>query len=249
MFAPLFPLLSSKYRLIAPDLPGFGHSDAPPPERFAYTFDHLATCIEQLLDQLGIQRCALYLQDYGGPVGFRIAAKNPARVGAIVIQNAVVHAEGLSEAWAVRKAFWQDRAAHEEKIREALLSPAVARQRHLAGAADPERVNPDTWTDELGFLSQAGMAEIQLDLAFDYQSNVAAYPRWQTYLREHRPPTLVVWGRHDPLFTIAGAMAYARELHDAEIHLLNASHFALDERAGLIAVLVSQFLDRRLEIG
>jgi len=246
MFAPLFPLLSSKYRLIAPDFPGFGHSDAPSPERFAYTFDHLAHCVGRLRDQLNIVSCALYLQDYGGPIGFRIAIHNPARITAMVIQNAVVHVEGLSGAWAIRKAFWQDRPAHEGKIREAMLSATAARQRHLAGAAKPERVDPDTWNDEFAFLTRPGTAEIQLELAFDYQSNVAAYPLWQAYLREHQPPTLVAWGRHDPLFTVPGALAYARELHDAEIHLLNASHFALDEKAGVIAELMDRFLDEHV---
>lgn len=245
MFVNLFPLLSSQYRLIAPDLPGFGHSDAPAPEHFAYTFDHLADCIGQLLDQLDVTRCVLYLQDYGGPIGFRLAIARPARVEALIIQNAVVHSEGLSDAWSVRKAFWQDRLAHEEKIREALVSVDVARQRHLAGAARPELVDPDTWTSEFAFLTGPGMAEIQLELAFDYQSNIAAYPRWQAYLREHQPPTLVAWGRHDPLFTVAGAMAYAREVTAAEVHLLHASHFALDEEAGLIATLIHRFLDTR----
>jgi len=246
MFGALFPLLSSKFRLIAPDFPGFGHSDAPAPATFTYTFDHLADCIRKLLGHLNVSRYALYLQDYGGPIGFRLAVQNPKHVTALIIHNAVVHLEGLSEAWAVRKAWWLNREAHEQKIRESLLSAQVAQQRHLAGVSQPELIDPDTWSEEFVFLTKPGMAEIQLDLAFDYQSNVSAYPQWQAYLRDNRPPTLVVWGKNDPLFTVAGALAFAREVPETETHLLNASHFALDEKPVLIASLVYQFLDSRL---
>jgi len=246
MFATLFPLLSPTYRLVAPDLPGFGHSDKPSPAEFPYTFDHLAYCVRKLLSQLDIYRYTLYMQDYGGPIGFRLAIANPEHVAALIIQNAVAHVEGLSEAWAIRKAFWLDRAGHEEKMRQALLSVEVARQRHLAGVTRPVLIDPDTWSDEFAFLTRPGMAEIQLALAFDYQSNVAAYPEWQAYLRDNRPPTLVVWGKNDPLFTVAGAMAFGREVPDAEIHLLNASHFALDEEVAAIAALVRRFLSARL---
>lgn len=246
MFAALFPLLSTRYRLIAPDFPGFGHSDAPPPGSFSYTFDALAGCVAALLRQLGVSRYTLYVQDYGGPVGFRLAVPHPERVAALIVQNAVAHLEGLSDAWAVRKAFWADRAAHEAKIRAAMLSPEGARSRHLAGAVRPELIDPDTWSEELAFLTRPGMAEIQLELAHDYRSNVAAYGRWQAYLRENRPPTLVVWGKNDPLFTVAGALAFGREVPDAEIHLLNASHFALDEEAGAIADLIHRFLSKIL---
>ena len=246
MVGALFPLLSSKFHLIAPDFPGFGHSDSPSPANFSYTFAHLADCICKLLGQLNISRYALYLQDYGGPIGFRLAVANPERVTALIIQNAVVHLEGLSEAWATRKAWWLNREAHEQKIREALLSAQVAQQRHLAGVSQPELIDPDTWSEEFAFLTRPGMADIQLDLAFDYQSNVAAYPQWQAYLRKNRPPTLVVWGKNDPLFTVAGALAFSREVPDAETHILNASHFALDEKPVSIAGLVCQFLDSKL---
>lgn len=245
MFLNLFPLLSSTYRLIAPDYPGFGHSDTLPPEEFTYTFDHLSDCIEKFLSKINICRYTLYLQDYGGPIGFRLAIAHPERVTALIIQNAVIHIEGLSDSWTIRKAFWADRAAHEEKMREALLSREVAQQRHLAGVSQHERIDPDTWSDEFAFLTRPGMADIQIDLMFDYQTNVAAYPNWQAYLREKLPPTLVVWGKHDPLFTVAGAMAFSREVPDAELHLLNASHFALDEEAELIAELIHRFMSKR----
>lgn len=246
MFATLIPLLASKYHLIAPDYPGFGHSDAPSPDLFSYTFDHLADCVEKLTEELGLTRFALYLQDYGGPVGFRLAVAHSERITALIIQNAVVHLEGLSEAWNIRKQFWQDRTAHEEKLRQALLSREVARQRHAANVANPGRIDPDTWADEFAFLTRPGMDRIQLDLMFDYRTNVAAYPVWQRYLKEHRPPTLVVWGKYDPLFTVDGALAFGREVPDAEIHLLNAGHFALDEEVDLIAMLIRRFLHSRL---
>lgn len=246
MFTTLLPLLASEYHLIAPDYPGFGHSDAPSPQEFSYTFDHLADCVRMLLSHLNIARYILYVQDYGGPVGFRLAAANPEQVAALVIQNAVVHREGLSDAWAIRKAYWDDRTAHEAKIREALVSVEAARQRHLAGVSCPELIDPDTWSDEFAFLTRPGMAEIQLELVFDYQWNVAAYPQWQKYLRDYRPPTLVVWGKNDPLFTVAGALAFGREVPDAEIHLLNASHFALDEELRSIATIMRRFLARTL---
>ena len=245
MFATLIPLLSGRFHLIVPDYPGFGHSDAPAPEEFSYTFDHLADCVEKFVDHLNITRYAIYLQDYGGPIGFRLAVAHPERVTALIIQNTVAHLEGLSEAWDIRKAFWKDRAAHEEELRQALLSIEVARQRHVAGVPNPERIDPDTWSDEFAFLTRPGMDRIQLDLMFDYRTNVAAYPIWQAYLRDHHPPTLVVWGKYDPLFTVAGALAFGRELPNAEIHLLNASHFALDEEAEAIAALIHRFLGAR----
>ena len=242
MFATLMPRLADRYRVIAPDYPGFGHSDAPPPEQFSYTFDHLAECLDGLIKELGVTRFTLYLQDYGGPVGFRLALAHPERVVALIIQNTVAHLEGLSPVWDVRKAFWKDRPAYEEILRQALLSPEVARQRHAGHVA--ERIDPDSWTDELEFLRRPGMDRIQLDLMFDYRTNVAAYPAWQAYLHEHRPPTLVVWGKHDAVFTIDGARAFGRDVPDAEIHQLEAGHFALDEELDTVAALVRDFLAR-----
>ena len=244
MFATLMPRMADHHRVIAPDYPGFGHSDTPPPEQFSYTFDHLAECFGELIEQLGITCYALYLQDYGGPVGFRLALALPERVAALIVQNAVVHVEGLSAAWEPRKAFWQDRRAHEDTLCRALRSAEVACQRHAGHA--PELIDPDTWTDELAYLRRPGMDRIQVELMYDYRTNVAAYSAWQAYLRKHRPPTLVVWGKHDALFTVEGALAYRREVPDAEIHLLDAGHFALDEAVNTVAARVRGFLARRV---
>lgn len=242
MFTTLLPLLGVHYHVIAPDYPGFGHSDAPPPESFAYTFDHLAECVEKLLGQLSLTRYALYMQDYGGPVGFRLAMAHRDRVTGLIIQNAAAYEEGLSEVWELRRAFWKDRAGTEDTMRQNFLSLEAARQRHIAGAANPQRIDPDTWTGEYHFISGRGMDRIQLDLAYDYRNNVASYPKWQDYLRRQQPPTLIIWGKGDRIFTVEGAMAYQRDVPNAEVHFLNASHFALDENVDLAANLIHSFM-------
>jgi pimeloyl-ACP methyl ester carboxylesterase len=243
MFDGLIPLLAGRYHLIAPDYPGFGQSDAPPPSQYAYTFDHLAETTNALLEQFGIARYALYLQDYGGPVGFRIMLAHPDRVRALVIQNANAYEEGLGAKWAGIARYWADPAAHPEQV-DAFTSFEGTNQRHIAGSPHPERYNPDTWTDEYAILSRPGEREIQAALLYDYRTNVASYPKWQAWLREHRPPTLVVWGRYDPSFIAPGGEAYRRDLPDAEIHLLDAGHFALDEKLDEIAGLMLAFLQK-----
>ena len=242
MFDGLIPLLASRYHLIAPDYPGFGHSDASPPSQYAYTFDHLAETTGRLLDALGIERCAFYLQDYGAPVGYRVMLARPERVRALIAQNANAYAEGLGAKWAGIAQYWADPAAHPEQV-DAFTSLEGARQRHIAGSPNPERYDPDTWIDEFAALSRPGQRDIQARLLYDYQTNVAAYPKWQAWLRERQPPTLVVWGRYDPSFIAPGAEAYRRDLPNAEIHLLDAGHFALDEKLDEIAELMLAFLD------
>jgi pimeloyl-ACP methyl ester carboxylesterase len=245
MFATLMPLLADRYHLIAPDYPGFGHSDAPDPQHFAYTFDHLADVIDRFSQSLKLQRYVLFMQDYGGPVGFRLALAHPERAVALIIQNAVAHEEGLGPLWEARRAYWRDRSANEERLRANLISFEATRQRHVGSSPHPERYDPDTWTDEFAFLSRPGQVQIQSDLFFDYRTNVASYPRWQAYLRAHLPPTLVLWGKYDPSFTIAGGSAYGRDVPDAEIHVLDAGHFATDESVDEIAILTRQFLERQ----
>ncbi|KJC62492.1 alpha/beta hydrolase [Bradyrhizobium sp. LTSPM299] len=240
-FDPLIPLLATQYHLIAPDFPGFGHSDAPSPSSYAYTFDHLAQTTSALLDQLGIDKCVFYLHDYGGPVGFRVMAARPQRVQALVVQNANAYSEGLGAKWAVIAQYWTDPKAHPE-VFDAFVSQAATEQRHTLGTSHPERYNPDTWTDEYAHLQQPGQREIQSALLYDYRTNVASYPAWQSWLREHKPPTLVAWGKNDPSFIAAGGDAYKRDVPDAEVHQLDAGHFAFDEKNDEIADLILKFL-------
>ena len=242
MFDTLIPRLADRYHLIAPDYPGFGLSDAPPPSRYAYTFDHLADTVGHFVTQLGLSRYTLYLQDYGGPVGMRLAVAHPERVQAIVVQNAVASEAGLGPAWDTRRAFWRDRAANEDKVIGAFLSFDVTKQRHLGSSPNPDRYDPHAWVDEFAHLSQPGQRQIQSDLFYSYQTNVASYPAWQAWLRQHRPPMLVTWGRYDPSFALEGADIYRQEVPDAEVHVLDAGHFALDERVDEIATLIRGFL-------
>lgn len=246
MYEPLIQRLSDRHRLIAPDLPGFGHSGAPDPAQFRYTFDHLAEVMAGFIERLGLRRYALFVQDYGGPVGFRVAQALPERVAALVVQNAVAHEEGLGPLWDTRRAFWRDRAAHEAALQANFFSPEATRLRHVGRSPHPERYDPDLWTDELAFLARPLQRQIQTDLFYDYQTNVASYPAWQTWLRLHTPPTLVVWGRYDPSFEVAAAHAYARDVPGAEVHLLDGGHFALDEAADEIAALTRSFMARRV---
>lgn len=243
MFAGLIPLLAARHHVIAPDYPGFGHSDAPPPDRYAYSFDHLAETISRLLETLGVTRCAFLLQDYGGPVGFRIMEAHADRVRGLIVQNANAYAEGLGPKWTGIADYWRDPDGHPEQL-DAFVSFEGARQRHVAGSSDPERYDPDTWTDEFAWLSRPGQRAIQAALLLDYQSNVEAYPRWQAWLRERQPPALVLWGRYDPSFIVAGAEAYRRDLPHAEIRLLDGGHFLFDERLDEAAALVLAFLNR-----
>lgn len=245
MYEPLLQRLSGRYRLIAPDYPGFGHSDAPPPEHYSYTFDHLAETTDSFLKALKVDRYTLVLQDYGGPVGFRIAMKNPGKVEAIIVQNANAYSEGLGPKWTAIAEYWAERAAHEDQV-DKFTSLEGAKQRHLGNSPYPERYDPDGWSDEYAFLSRPGQRQIQADLLYDYRTNVASYPAWQAWLRERQPPLLVMWGRYDPSFIVPGAEAYARDVPGAEIHLLDAGHFALDEKADEVAGLTLDFLDRRL---
>ena len=240
-FDTLIPLLATRYHLIAPDFPGFGQSEAPSPSSYTYTFDHLAKTTNDLLEQLRINKCSFYLHDYGGPIGFRVIQAHPERVQTLIIQNANVYTEGLGAKWTAIAQYWADPKAHPE-IFDAFVSLAATEQRHTAGTSHPDRYNPDLWTDEYAHLSKPGQREIQADLLYDYRTNVASYPAWQAWLRDHKPPTLVVWGRNDPSFIAAGAEAFKRDLPDAEIHLLDAGHFALDEQNDEIASLILQFL-------
>ena len=238
-----FPLLSDRYHLIAPDYVGFGHSDAPDPSHFDYTFDHLADIVAKMVSRMGLTHYALFMQDYGAPIGFRLALRRPEAVDAMIIQNAVAHEQGLGPLWASRRAFWADRAANEAKLRASFLSLETTKARHVGSSPRPELYDPDSWTDEFAFLSRPGQADIQTELFYDYRNNVASYPAWQAYLRQRQPPTLVLWGKYDPSFAAAGAAAYAADVPKAQIHLLEAGHFAMDEDLEGVAKLTREFLD------
>jgi len=243
-FDALIPLLATRFHLIAPDYPSFGQSDTPAPSAYAYTFDHLAKTTNDLLEQLGVERYTLYLHDYGGPVGFRIMLAHPQRLQALIISNANAYREGLGTKWSVIAQYWDNPKAHPEVL-DAFISFEATEKRHTLGTAHPERYNPDTWTDEYAHLSRPGQREIQGDLLYDYRTNVAAYPAWQAWLRQHKPPTLVVWGKNDPSFIAAGGDAYKRDLPEAEIHQLDAGHFPWDEKNDEIAALVLDFMSRQ----
>jgi pimeloyl-ACP methyl ester carboxylesterase len=242
---PLLPLLADRYHLIAPDYPGFGHSDAPPPGQYTYTFDTLASTIAGLISQLGIAQYTLFMQDYGGPVGFRMALAHPERVNALIVQNANAYTEGLGAKWRGIAQYWADPAAHPEQV-AAFMSFEAAKQRHLGTSPNPERYNPDTWTDEYAILARPGQREIQAALLYDYRTNVASYPAWQAWMRDHPLPTLVLWGRYDPSFIVPGADAYLRDMPKAELHILDAGHFALDEATDEVAGLTRDFLARHV---
>ncbi len=244
MFDPLFERLSTKYHLIAPDYPGFGHSDHPAATEFSYTFDHIAAVMDHFVTALRLQKYSLYLQDYGGPVGFRLAVAHPERLENLIIQNAVAHEDGLGPLWMTRRAFWADRSANEAALRANLTSLAATKQRHVGSDPDVSRYNPDLWTDEFAFLSQPGEAEIQSDLFYDYRTNVASYPAWQRWLQLRQPHLLVLWGTFDPSFQVAEAAAYKRDVKNAHIVILDAGHFALDTDADAIATEIDKFLAR-----
>jgi len=245
MFATLIPLLADRYHLVAPDYPGFGESDAPPATAFHYTFDHLAGIVDDFTQQLGLRSYVLYHQDYGGPIGMRLALAHPERVKAIIVQNAVAHEEGLGPAWDIRKAFWKDRAAYEDRVIPGFVSLEGAKARHVGSSPHPDRYDPETWQWEGAHLAQPGQRQIQSDLFYDYQTNVASYPSWQDWLKRHHPPLLVLWGKYDPSFALPGAQAYKRDVPDAEVHILDAGHFALDEKVDEAATLISRFLAKQ----
>ena len=242
MFQPLLTRLSDKYHLVAPDYPGFGHSDWPDPKQFNYTFDHIATIMENFTEVLGLSRYTLYMQDYGGPVGFRMALAHPERVQALIVQDAVAHNEGLGANWATRRAFWADRPVYEDKLRTNLLSLATTKTRHVGDDPNVELYDPDLWTDEYAFLNAPGQAQIQSDLFYDYRTNVEAYPKWQAWMQKTQPRLLVLWGKHDMSFDLSEPERYRNDVPKAEVHVLDAGHFALDTKADEIAQLVGDFM-------
>lgn len=246
MYRDLIPALADRYRVVAPDLPGFGFTDAPDRARFTYSFEHLTDVIDRLTEVLGLGRYAVYVFDYGAPVGFRLALRHPERVTAIISQNGNAYLEGLSEGWNPIQAYWKDPSPANRAALRAFLKPDATQWQYTHGVPKPERLSPDAWTLDSALLARPGNDEIQLDLFGDYQSNVALYPRFQEYIRSQRPPLLAVWGKNDPFFLPAGAAAFKRDNPDAEVHLLDAGHFALESEGPEIAAIIRDFLARKL---
>lgn len=245
MFRNLIQDLARDYRVIAPDLPGFGQTKAPDRGTFDYNFERLATVIDGFVEAVGVSRYALYVFDYGAPTGFRIAMKHPERVSAIITQNGNAYLEGLSDAWEPWQTYWREPTdAHREATRGSLSDEAIRYQYEQGAPAD--LVSPDGYELDIHYMHRPGAYDVQLDLVLDYRSNVALYPDFQQYFREHRPPLLAVWGKNDPFFLPPGAEAYARDNPDAEIHLLDAGHFALETHFTEIAGLIRDFLERKL---
>ncbi|WP_129645345.1 alpha/beta fold hydrolase [Peristeroidobacter agariperforans] len=246
MYRNLIPALATKYRVIAPDYPGFGHSAAPPREQFQYTFAHLADLTDRLLTELRADRYALYVMDYGAPVGYRLALKHPERVTALIVQNGNAYEEGLKEFWNPIKAYWASGSTADREVLRGATTLAATREQYLDGVKDPSRIDPTAWLVDQALLDRPGNAEIQLDLFYDYRTNVALYPKFHEFFRTRQPPTLIVWGRNDKIFPAEGAQAYLRDLPKAELHLLDSGHFALEDKGTEIAALMLKFLDRSL---
>ena len=246
MFRELMPALADRYRVVAPDLPGFGYSEAPDRSRFKYTFDRLAEVIDGFTETVGILRYALYIFDYGAPVGLRLAVRHPERVTALISQNGNAYLEGLSQGWNPIQAYWKNPSQENRAALAAFLKPEATRSQYTYGVSTPERLSPDAWTLDSALLARPGNDEIQLDLFGDYQSNVALYPKFQEYIRSRRAPLLAVWGKNDPFFLPAGAEAFKRDNPDAEIHLLDAGHFAVETKGEEIAAIIRDFLARKL---
>lgn len=251
MFRDLIPALAGEYRVVAPDFPGFGHGAMPSREEFAYTFDNLAGVIERFTEAVGLERYALYVQDYGAPVGYRLASSRPGRVTAIVVQNGNAYEEGLdNEFWAPIKEYWADPGSREKReALRGLLTYEATRWQYLHGEPHPEHVSPDGAAHDQFLLDRPGNAEIQLDLFLSYGSNPPLYPGWQAYFREHQPPMLIAWGKNDQIFPPAGAEPYKRDLKTLEYHLLDAGHFALETHGEEIAGLIRGFLGRHVPRG
>ncbi len=248
MFRDLIPLLADSFHLVAPDLPGFGQSDMPSRHSFNYTFENLAETIDHFTDVIGLKRFAVYIFDYGAPVGLRIALKHPERITAIVSQNGNAYEEGLSDAWNPIRTYWlEPTQANRDALRN-FLAPETTLFQYTHGVADPSTVSPDGRSLDDHYLARPGAHEAQLDLLLDYASNIVLYPQFQAYFREHKPPLLAVWGKNDPFFLPPGAEAFKRDIPDADVRFFDTGHFALETHSAEIAVVIRDFLDRALPV-
>jgi pimeloyl-ACP methyl ester carboxylesterase len=246
MYRDLIGALSDRFRVIAPDYPGFGYSDAPSTSDFAYTFDHLTDIIDEFTRRVGVEKYSIYMQDFGGPVGFRLATRGPQRVTSLIIQNANAYEEGLPDSfWTPARTLWAvPSTANYERLRDAALSDDALEWNYTHGVKDRTAINPDSWVLQRALLSRPGNKDAMLALLYDYRTNLGRYSEWHEYFRGHRPPTLIVWGENDVIFPATGARAYLQDLPDAELHLLDSGHFALEDHAEEIARLMRLFFDR-----
>ncbi|HEY2616121.1 MAG TPA: alpha/beta hydrolase [Acetobacteraceae bacterium] len=246
MFRNLIPALSDRYHVIAPDYPGFGQSDMPDRANFAYTFDRFGELVGGLLDQLGVARYAMYVMDYGAPVGWRLALKRPERIAALIVQNGNAYDEGLKEFWDPIKAYWSDHSEAHRKALYVLVAPETTKFQYTDGVSDVSRISPDNWVHDQALLDRPGNAELQMDLFYDYRTNLPLYPTVQAYFRKYQPPTLIVWGKNDKIFPADGAYPYKRDLRKLEFHLIETGHFALEDRADEMVPLIRAFLARNV---
>src|ERR1700753_2924914 len=242
MFRDLIPILADRFRLVAPDLPGFGQSDMPSRKEFTYTFDGIADRIERFTEIIGLARFAIYAFDYGAPTGFRLAMRHPERITAVISQNGNAYEEGLSEGWNPIRAYWNDPSAANRDALRAFLQPESTVWQYTHGVPDPSAVSPDGYSLDNYYLARTGATDVQLDLFGDYKSNVALYPQFQNYFRPHRPPFLAVWGKNDPFFLPPGAEAFKRDMPDAEVRFFDTGHFALETHSEEIAAAIAGFM-------
>jgi pimeloyl-ACP methyl ester carboxylesterase len=246
-FRDLIPALADRFHVVAPDYPGFGNTDMPDPASFAYTFDRLSEVIEGWLRRIGFDRFGLFLQDYGGPVGFRILTRHPEWLEWLILQNTNAYEVGFTSAWdGLRNALWKQRSAEAEQALLPFLSLDGIRMVYQHGHRDPARISPDNWNMDFRFMERPNARRVQLDLFYDYRTNVPLYPRWQAFLRQHRPETLIFWGQHDIFFTPEGGEAYLADLPDAELHRLDSGHFAIEDSLEAIAGGIRRFYDERV---
>ncbi|HTW53578.1 MAG TPA: alpha/beta hydrolase [Stellaceae bacterium] len=244
MFRDLIPLLSDRFRVIAPDLPGFGQSDMPDRAQFAYTFDNVAKTIDRFTEVIGLSRFAIYVFDYGAPTGLRLAIWHPERISAIISQNGNAYIEGLSDGWKPIRVYWEDPSQTNRDALRAFLEPETTVWQYTHGIADPAAVSPDGYSLDNFYLSRPGAHEVQLDLFGDYKSNVALYPAFQAYFRAHKPRLLAAWGKNDPFFLPAGAEAFWRDIPNAAVRFFDTGHFALETHALEIALAIRGFLEK-----
>jgi pimeloyl-ACP methyl ester carboxylesterase len=248
MFRNLIPALADRFHVVAPDLPGFGFSDAPGREQFRYTFENLAKVMGRFTETIGLERFAIYVFDYGAPVGLRLALAHPERIAAIVSQNGNAYEEGLSEGWNPIQKYWREPSAEHRAALRQFLTPEATRWQYEHGVPDVTLIAPEAYQLDSALLARPGNDEIQLDLFLDYASNVALYPKFQQYFRSHMPPLLAVWGKNDPFFLPAGAEAFSRDIPNAEVHFYDTGHFALETHAPQIGGAIRDFLSRKLSL-